>query len=427
MNSTNIKMIRKRLSQRNRETFPALYHSNFRYFWIGQCISLIGTWMQNAGQSWLVLQITNNAFLLGVLNAVQFMPMLLFSLYAGVIIDRFPKRKLIIATQIGLMLCALSLTILLYTGHVKYVYILIIAVFLGSFQALDNPARQSFMIELVGKDDLMNAIALNSSIFNAARIFGPALAGLMIAWLGPGAAFLTNGLSFLAVIYGLTKITEDGMPDKKAARRGILSDVKELLRYIKKVHILYGVIVVVTIVNIFCLNFNTLIPIFAVYSLHLNAQGYGFLTASMGVGALIGAMSLATHSGRGPRIGVFITGVLVLSVFLILLGTQSNSLLSSLFLAVSGWGMVTINASANSVMQLNSPNELRGRIMSVYALVTSGITPFGALYAGYLAKKTGSDSAFLISGAIGIFAVLLALYMFRGGIGANGSRDNRRG
>jgi Arabinose efflux permease len=416
MKLSDLARINKRIKAGARETFPALYHKNFMYFWVGQCISLIGTWMQNAGQSWLVLKITNNALLLGVLNAAQFLPMLVFSLFAGVIVDRFPKRKVIIIAQIGLMACAFALAALVWTKHTNYIFILILALLLGVFQSVDMPARQSFMVELVGKEDLLNAVALNSSIFNAARVVGPALAGIVMKLAGAGTAFFINGLSFLAVIYGLCKITVDGLSNARLSEKSVLSNVGEGLRYIYKTHILYSVIVLVSLLNIFCLNFNTLVPTFAMYILKLDESGYGLLMAAMGVGALIGAVSLAAKSSRGPSVTIFMAGGAVLSIFSVALGLQTSFWLSAVFIAFAGWGMVTLSTSANSIIQLNSPDEMRGRIMSVYSLVFGGFTPFGSLYAGLAANLYGADKAFIISGLIGLGVVVLSLFMFKGHI-----------
>lgn len=413
MDLQSLRRITKRTASGLRESFPALNHKNFRYFWFGQCVSLIGTWMQNAGQSWLVLQITNNAFLLGLLNAMQFMPMLVFSLFAGVIVDRFPKRKVVIIAQLGLMVCAFALAALIWTNHAKYIYILIIAVFLGIFQSIDMPARQTFMVELVGRDDLLNAVALNSSIFNGARIIGPAIAGIVIGWLGAGAAFFINGLSFLAVIYGLLKITVNGESHIESVQGNIARNVADGIKYIGKTHILFVVILVTGLVNIFCLNFNTLIPVFAMYSIKLNAQGYGALMSAMGAGALVGAVSLAARSGGGPQLNKFMAGGIVFSVFMVLVGLQKIYWLSAVLLAACGWGMVTFSASANSLLQLNSPDDMRGRIMSVYSLVTGGFTLFGSLYSGYMAKKFDANIAFWVSGIIGIAIMILAALMFK--------------
>lgn len=394
------------------KSFPALLHRNFRYFWVGQCISLIGSWMQTAGQSWLVMQITNSAFLLGIINAAQFIPTLIFSLFAGVIVDKFPKRIVTIVTQIALMMCAFALALLIWTGHAKFIYILIIAIFLGFAQAIDMPARQSLMVELVGKEDLINAIALNSSIFNAARILGPVAAGLIMGWLGAGAAFFINGLSFIAVIYGLYKIKIEEKYNRSASEKGMMSNLMDGVRYMLKTRIIYVTLFLIAITWTFTINFSTLIPVFAMKVLHQGELGYGILMAFMGIGAFVGAVSLATKSSRGPKFNVFLGGGVVVSVFLIALGMQSSFLLSGVLLAIAGWGMITFNASANSILQVNSPDHMRGRIMSAYALVSGGVIPFGSLYAGYMAENFGAGTAFIISGTVGVAAVGIVAILY---------------
>jgi MFS family permease len=251
--------LNKRIKAGIGKTFPALLHKNFRYFWVGQCISLIGSWMQTAGQAWLVLQITNNAFLLGLLNAVQTLPMLVFSVFAGTIVDRFPKRKVTIITQTCLMACAFILSLLIFLNQAKYGYILIIAAVLGFVQSIDMPARQSMMVELVGREDLLNAIALNSSIFNAARVLGPVAAGLVMGWLGPGAAFFINGVSFIAVIYGLFKIKIEDKPNLELSGKSILKNTMEGIRYIFTRRILYVTFILVAVLWMFSINLNTFI------------------------------------------------------------------------------------------------------------------------------------------------------------------------
>ena len=409
---SNYKNIKARVKSSIGNSFPALLHKNFRYFWLGQCISLIGTWMQNAGQSWLVIQTTNSPFLLGVLNAAQFIPTLIFSLFAGVMVDRFPKRIITIITQVALMFCAFGLAVLIWTGNAKFEYILIIAVMLGIAQSIDMPARQALMVELVGKEDLLNAIALNSSIFNAARILGPLVAGLIMGWLGAGAAFFINGISFIAVIYGLYKIKIEDKSNESLSDKGMLSNVMEGIRYIVKTKILYGTLFIIAVVWTFTLNFSTLIPAFALGVLHEQEFGYGVLMAFMGIGAFIGAMSLAAKSSRGPKLAIFLLGGIVMSVFMIAIGIQKNFLLTALFLAIAGWGMIIFNASANSILQINSPDHLRGRILSVYALVSGGAIPFGSLYAGYMAESYGSNIAFVVSGVVGVAVVGAVSLMF---------------
>jgi len=402
-----LKHLNKRIGKEVSALLPALSHRNFRYFWFGQCISLIGTWMQNAGQSWIVLQITNSAFLLGILNAAQFLPTLLFSIFAGVIIDRFPKRKVVIVTQVLLMACAFMLAALIWTGNAKYPYILIIASVLGMAQAFDMPARQSMMVELVGKDDLMNAIALNSAIFNGARIIGPAISGIVMAALGAGAAFFVNGLSFIAVIFGLYKIDAANEPVHRAAGKGVISEAAAGIKYIAKTPVLYITLVLSVILCIFSQNFNTLIPALAKNVLMQKELGYGFLMSSMGVGALIGAVTLAVRSKGTPKYSKILIGGGIMALFVLLTGLQNNYIISSALLMAAGWGMVTFNASANSTVQVNSPDEMRGRIMSAYALTTGGMVPLGSLYAGYTAQRFGSSFAFRLSGIIGLAGTAL--------------------
>jgi MFS family permease len=407
-----IKQYKENIKLRLSALFPALTHKNFRYFWFGQCISLIGTWMQNAGQSWLVLQITDSAFLLGILNAAQFLPSLLFSLFAGVIVDRFPKRKITIITQAVLMLCAFMLTALIWTDHAKYIYIIIIALILGIAQSIDMPARQSMMVELVGKEDLMNAIALNSTIFNAARIIGPAVAGIVMATIGAGAAFFINGISFIAVIYGLLKIDAADKPVNKSPGKSLTSDALEGLKYIFKTPILYFTLLLAMILCVFSQNFNTMIPALAKNVLQQKEMGYGFLMSAMGIGAVVAALSLAIKGKGKPKYWVFLLGGGIMSVFVLLIGFQYNYILSSVLLAVAGWGMITFNASANSIVQVNSPDMMRGRIMSAYAFVTGGMTPIGSLYAGYTAQKLGTSFAFRLSGMVGIGAVIMITILY---------------
>ena len=409
----NIKQYQKNIKFRLSELFPALTHRNFRYFWVGQCISLIGTWMQNAGQSWVVMQTTNNAFLLGILNAVQFLPTLLFSLFAGVIVDRFSKRTITIIAQIVLMSCAFSLAILIWTHHANYIFILIIAFVLGIAQSIDMPARQSMMVELVGKEDLMNAIALNSAIFNGARIIGPALAGIVMANIGAGSAFFINGLSFFAVLYGLHKIDVSKIPVNLSSRKGVLPEALEGIKYIIKTPVLYLTIGISVVLCVFAQNFNTLIPALAKTVLHEKEMGYGFLMSAMGLGAFIGAVTLAMKSAKLPNYRSILIGGGVMSLFVLLTGFQHNYVLSAFLLMITGWGMILFNASANSMIQVNSPDAMRGRIMSAYILASGGMVPIGSLYAGYTAQKIGCSFAFQLSGIIGIAAVLLTTVFFK--------------
>lgn len=256
--------------------FPALSHRNFKLFWFGQCISLIGTWMQNVGQAWLILQLTNSPFLLGLITTLQTLPVMLFSLFIGVYVDRFPKRKLVILAQTGLMILAFILSYLTLTGTVKYWHVAVLATILGFMNTIDNPSRQSLMIELVGKEDLLNAIALNSSAFNLARILGPAVAGILIGYLGIGICFLLNGLSYLAVIVSL--LLMDVKEEKRTIDESssVIKDMLEGVRYIFQTPRIYVAILLMFYISTFAMNFNILVPVFTKIDLGLEASQYGF-------------------------------------------------------------------------------------------------------------------------------------------------------
>ena len=310
----------KRIKRKTRDVVPALTHRNFRYFWIGQCISLIGTWMQTTGQSWLVLTLTNSPLKLGYVNALQFTPVLIFSLFAGALVDRHSKRKILLFTQTAFMILALILTVLAATGLVKFYHILILATLLGCVNTIDMPARQSFVVELVGKNHLMNGIALNSSIFNAARLLGPAVAGVMMYKFGFTVCFLLNAISFVPVIYGIYKIDVQGRPKViSGEKKEVLKDIWEGITYILKKPMLCRVLLLVAVVGIFALNYNVMIPPFAKIVLHQNEKGYGYLMSALGIGSLIGAFSTVIRSRKGPNQLVIIGSSFIISVMLIAL------------------------------------------------------------------------------------------------------------
>jgi MFS family permease len=380
--------------------FRSLRHRNFRLFFSGQFVSLIGTWMQNVGQAWLVLELTHSSFKLGLVSALQFLPMLFLSFVTGPFIDYFPKRKIIIMTQMVLMLLALVLSLLVWTGVVQYWHILILATLLGIVNTIDMPARQAFIIEMVGKEDLMNAIAMNSSIFNAARAVGPAIAGLLIGAAGTAVCFLVNGLSYLAVLWGLLimKFTEPGPGEPRSYH--VMSDIREAIGYIKNTPAVMIVILLVSVVSIFGTNFSVLVPVFSRQELHRDAAAYGFLMSSFGGGALIGAFSLAVLSKHGPKSILLLGGGMALSLFLMLIGLQKSFGVTAVLLALSGWAMVTFFGMANTTVQLNTEDRLRGRVMSVYTLAFGGLTPFGSLFAGTVANLIKAPLTFALGGLI---------------------------
>jgi MFS family permease len=385
---------------------PALSSRNFRWFWTGQLISLIGTWMQNIGQAWLVLQLTDSAFKLGVVTALQFLPMTLFSLFAGPLVDRFPKRRILLCTQTSLMILALILASLTFLDVVQYWHILILAVCLGFVNTLDLPARQSFVIELVGKKNLMNAIALNSTIFNLGRIVGPAVAGLLIGMLGMATCFYLNALSFGAVLLGLWMIDVPSTVYEKKDK-AIWHQIGEGLQYIKLNPAILYPLILLAVISTFAMNFNVLIPVYAKEGLEQNALGFGLLMTSMGIGSLLGALRLAAQSNTGPRMRSVFGMALATSLFIFVLGFEDIYLLSCFTLTLIGFCSMTFIASVNTTIQLHSEDRMRGRVMSVYSQVFGGFIPLGSLFAGLVSEYVGAHRSMTISGSIGLIAVFI--------------------
>ncbi|HYH02209.1 MAG TPA: MFS transporter [Bacillota bacterium] len=387
--------------------FTALKHQNFRYYWFGMCVSLIGTWMQNIAQPWLAYSLTKSPLLLSLVGALQFTPVLLFSLFAGVIIDKYPKKQILLFTQSASLIITFTLATLIWLGKVRYWHILVSATALGMVNTLDMPTRQSFVIELVGKADLMNAIALNSSVFNLARILGPALAGIVMASAGVAVCFYANSISFAAVIIGLCFIRPLTVQQKPKLGTNIWGDIKEGLLYIYRSETLFKTIISTAIVGTFAMNFNVLVPVLAKVALKQQETGFGFLMSFMGIGSFMGAMTIATLSKSGPQKFVLQVVPFFVALFLILTGLANVYWVAGLGLAATGLCFVSFSSTANSTMQLNTADEYRGRVMSIYTLVFSGSTPIGNLYAGVITDRLGPRAGFLACGMIIIFLCLL--------------------
>ena len=382
----------------------ALNHRDYRRFWLGQTVSLVGTWMQAVGQSWLVLELTNSAFKLGVVAALQWTPMLFLSFPAGALVDRLPKRRLIITTQTALLLQALILAALVRGGHVQYWHVAVLAVALGSVNAFDVPARQSFIVEMVGVEDLMNGIALNSAMFNAARLVGPAVAGLVVARYGIALAFFLNGLSFLAVIASLLTLQAEGAP---RGRRGtpLLQDITEGIRYAVSTPRVSLVLSLVMIVSVFIINYNVTVPLLARDVLRQGAHGFGLLMAAIGAGALVGAMALAAlGSGRPPLVLLVVPAVAISAATLSLAVVRQFWVAAAVLLAV-GFCHTLFLSSCNTTLQVAAPGELRGRVMSLYAFVFAGVAPIGSFFVGSVAQAFGVPAAYAASGVLGLLGV----------------------
>lgn len=391
-----------------RRYFPSLTHRNFLIFWTGQGLSVIGTWMQNVGQAWLVLQLTGSPLKLGLVSSIQFLPVMVLSIFAGPFVDRFPKRKVLIFTQSSLMLLALALSGLTYLHVIQYWHILVLALLLGLVNTIDIPTRQAFVIELAGRDDLMNAISLNSTVFNMARIFGPAVAGILMGAIGIAPCFLVNGISFLTVIVSLFFIN---VPDRVGTRArsvfsGVLPSIRDGLLYIGRNASIFLPLALMAVLSTFVMNYNVFVPTFAKLTLAGNAISYGFLMTAMGIGSFLAGLGLTIRSAGGPKASRLIVGGIGMSVFLIATGLQHSYALSCLLLAATGYFTVMFAASCNAYIQTKSEDSMRGRVMSVYSLVFGGVTPIGSLYAGTLIDAGGPALCMIVSGTIGLGATL---------------------
>lgn len=377
----------------------ALHHHNFRLFWFGQMISLVGTWMQTVARGWLVLEMTNSPFLLGLVSTFTTLPVLFVSPIGGVLADKLNKRTVLITTQTIAMILAFVLGTLVLTKHVQYWHIAVLAVVLGITMAVDAPTRQSFVVEMVGKKDLLNAIALNSSVFNLARILGPAVAGLIISAIGLVLCFYLNAISYLAVIIGLLlmKGTFDPVNKKQGA---VITEIKYGFSYARQDKRIIALIVLVALSSIFIMPYIVLMPVFARDILKVGAQGLGILLASAGIGALIGALTLALLSDYRKKGRFVLAGSVAFTTATLLFSFTRNYHISLLFLLITGWGMVVQNASINSLLQTIVPDELRGRIMSLYVLFFMGMMPFGSFQAGLIADNFGARMALRIGAII---------------------------
>lgn len=382
----------------------ALNHRDFRLFWSGQLVSLVGRWMQSVGQSWLVLELTDSPLKLGIVNSLQFAPILVLSFPAGALADRLPKRSLLTLTQFVLMVPALAVAFLIWGGLIQYWHVAVMATVMGVANALDMPTRQSMIVELVGKDNLMNAIALNSAVFNAARIVGPAVGGLLIARYGVALAFFLNGVTFLAPIVALLAMRTEA----PARSRGgsLAAEVADGLRYALGSPVTSLVLGLIVAVSVFVINHNVLIPLFARDILGQDVRGFGFLMAALGAGALVASALLAQFSrGRPPLAAVIVPGMIVCAGILALAAVR-DFWIATAVLFVVGLAQILFLASCNTTLQVTAPDELRGRVMSLYTLAFAGMTPVGAFVIGSIAEAFGVVAACAAGGGLGLIGVL---------------------
>ena len=374
--------------------FRAVRHPDFRRFLTGQGISLVGTWMQSIAQGWLVLELTRSAFAVGLTSTLATLPILFFTLYGGVVADRVDKRRFIMALQAVMLVEAAVLAALTLTNQVTVEWIWALAVLFGLATAFEVPARQAFLVELVPAEDLVSAAAVNSTTYNLARVIGPAIAGIVVAIAGPGAAFALNALSYVAVLVGLSRIRAPHIPKPPSARPSVFTGV----RFIRSRPVLAALswqMVLLTVLS------GSFIPILAVYArevLHVGARGYGALTAAVGVGAVAGAVLIGGVGTRLPRPRAAVIGAATLSVSVVLLAFSREAFLSLVLLALAGAAMATQGIATATSLQLAAPNELRGRVMAVYSFVVLGLAPLGAFQAGWVAEHLGAAWSIGLSG-----------------------------
>ena len=378
--------------------FAALRHKNFRYYSFGMLVSTTGTWMQNVAQPWLAYDLTGSPFLLSLVGAMQFLPVTFFSLFAGVVIDRFPKKKLLLLTQALAFAVTLVLAILVWTDHVVFWHLLLLSFLLGLVTTLDMPARHAFVVEMVGPSDLMNAIALNSTVFNLARVIGPALAGILMGSIGMAACFFLNAISYAVVFISLLFVRPLSPVNQQSNRQGVMATIQDGLRYIGANRALLRTLVLIAIVGTFAPNFGVLVPVFAREILGLQESGFGFLMSALGVGSLAGALTIASLSRSGPSRSILAWGPVATGILIILTGTTGWPAWTAIGLALAGFSFILFNTSGSSNLQIITSDEYRGRVMSVYALVLGGTSPLGNLYAGLFAEHLGARAGFYACG-----------------------------
>jgi MFS family permease len=382
-------------------TLRALEHRNFQLFFGGQLISLIGTWMQSVAQAWLVYRLTGSSLLLGAVGFASQFPVFLVAPFGGIVADRYNRHRVVIGTQIASLILAFILAGLTLSGMVRVGQVFALAALLGVVNAFDIPVRQSFLVEMVGKEDLMNAIALNSSMFNAARIIGPAIAGILVAKIGEGWCFFANGVSYVAVIIGLLMM-QVPRPNYLASSASPLEHILESFQFVRHTAPIRALLLLLGLVSLVAMPYTVLMPIFADRILHGGARGLGILMGATGVGALLGALTLATRSGV-TGLGRWVAFSCAGFGFSLVLFSFSHAFwLSAALLLPVGFCMMLQMSSSNTLIQAMVPDHLRGRVMAVYSMMFMGLAPFGALFGGALADRLGAPITVAMGGLAAI-------------------------
>ncbi len=403
-------MVRRYFSRQ----FASLGEYNYRVFFIGQSISLIGTWMQTIGQAWLVLQITHSPTALGTVTLLQFLPFTLLSLFGGVVADRLPKRKTLVLLQSFALCQAVVLVALVASDVVELWHIYCLAVLLGTTNAIERPVRQSFFSELVGRDRLVNAVALNSSILNVARVLGPALGGVMIALVGVEGTFAFNAFSFSAVLVGYGLMRPDQFHAKRTApsTESIGSQLLGGLRYALHTRKVIETLALVAVIGVFGYNLNVTVPLIAEFVLKVGPGRFGLLTSCLGAGSFVSAFAIAGLGVQSTR--TLFLGAFAFSVLFILTAFSRNYLLTAGLLALLGASGVALMTVANTSLQIEAPEEYRGRMISLFVLLQAGSTPFGGVLTGMLSDAFGVQTAMATLGFLCVIGVTVTFAIHHG-------------
>lgn len=391
--------------------FPAFSSRNYRLYFAGQLISLTGTWLQIVAQAWLVLQLTSSPFVIGLIAAAATLPTLLFTLFGGVIVDRFPKKNVLLFTQATSMVLAFALGFLTLAGWITLGYIGVIGFLLGTVNAIDSPARQAFVSEVTNREQLSSAIALNSGVFNAARAIGPGIAGILIALIGTGGAFIVNGISYIAVLTALVL-----MKTEKIAAAGNVKPLKAIrdgLYYSYKHPVIRTLLIFAGLISVFGWSYTTLLPLIAKHTFMLDAKGLGYFYVATGTGSLLAALSVAAlSSGKTPTIFLVIGGNSLFTTGLFFFTLTSNFYLAMFLLFLVGAGLVAMASTINMTIQKMVRNDFRGRVMSIYVLMFIGFIPIGNFQIGYVSELFGTSIA-IQYGAVVLFLFGILLFSYR--------------
>ncbi|MCX7731962.1 MAG: MFS transporter [candidate division WOR-3 bacterium] len=406
--STESGETRPALTIRLPATFAAFRHRNFRLYWFGNMISFTGTWMQNVAKSWLVLSVTNSPFFVGLDSAMNWLPVWLVSLPAGVLADRFSKRNLMLITQSVLAFFALLLAILTWTRVINIYQILAISFLAGIFVALNAPVAQTLVPDLVNRKDVLNAIALNSSMFNLARMVGPAIAGSLLTFSGPAPVFAINAASFLAIILALALIRLD-KPVNNIQHEPILTQLITGLRYVRSHPDIRLLILLIGIFSSFGIVYIPLLPVIARDVLGQGARGYGLMMTSLGAGAVTGGLTLATLSKTRHRGKILLAGTLTLGILLLIFSFCRSYQFALILLLLVGFCQTSIASLTNTLIQTLAPDYIRGRVMSIFSLFFNGMFPLGSLIGGAIAQRWGTCPALLVAGIVVLTTLALVM------------------